>query len=188
MKTTSHFIWIELQAQLLSNIFVSVSVYLKDNNIEDCLLFQNPLSPHITLYYLEKELSDSLKWEIQADITRFDISEDIFITWLDYFCRWDGNRFVAYFTTQTTIPFKKYRDSLHEKYNRDFVEDNGFDFSPHITFLRVQDEEVFKKHREGIESVISQEIDKLKNINLNSWKAFLYAVNSKFKVEIQVKL
>lgn len=188
MQTTSHFIWIELKSELLSNIFIEVYKYIKENNIESFILFQNPLSPHITLYYLEKDIDNITKNEIKNHIKNFNIEEKISLSWFNYFFRWEGNRFVLYFKSKTNLPLESYRNNLHKKYNRNYVEDNSFAFSPHITFLRIQDSKVFEEHRENIDNIINNELLKISELDLNSRNIFLYAVNSKFKEEIQIKL
>lgn len=65
METTSHFIWIEIKSEIISNIFVETYKYLKKNNIENSILFQNPISSHITLYYLEKDINKNIKINIK---------------------------------------------------------------------------------------------------------------------------
>lgn len=188
MKTTSHFIGIELKSAWFSNIFVKFYNYVKENNIEDSILFQNPLSPHITLYYLGKDIEQKNKDKIKKYITKFDIDNNINLSWFNYFFRWKWNRSVLYFTSKTNLPLEDYRNKLHEKYNIDYIEDNRSAFSPHITFLRIKDSEVFEKHRKYIENIINEEIQNINNLDLNTKNIFLYAVNSKFKEEIQIKL
>ena len=188
MKITSHFIWIELKAELFSNIFVKVYKYTKENNIEDSLLFQNPLSLHITLCYLEKDIEDNTKSDIKEYIKGFDINDSIKLSWFNYFFRWEWNRFILYFISKTDLPLEEYRNNLHNKYNKDYLKDNSFVFSPHITFLRIQDSKVFEKHREKIESIINKELQKVSDLDCNTKGIFLYAVNSQFKGEIQIKL
>ncbi len=187
MQTTSHFVWIEMNPKLLSDIFVNVYKYLKENDILESVNIQNPLSSHITLYYLEKDLWDPDKDNVRNNISVLDVSNDIYLTWINYFFRWE-NKFVLYFTTQTEMPLKDYRDTLHKKYNRVDVEDNSFEFSPHITFLRILDAEVFENHRINIESIIFGEIKKLNDTNISSKQVWLYAVNSTFREEIQIKI
>ncbi|MDD2907033.1 MAG: 2'-5' RNA ligase family protein [Candidatus Gracilibacteria bacterium] len=188
MQTTSHFIGIELKSELFSDLFVKIYNYIKENNIEKSILFQNPLSPHITLYYLEKDIDNKNKEEIKEYIKNFEINDNIKLTGFNYFFRGEGNRFVLYFNTNTNLPLKKYRDFIHEKYNRDYVEDNSFTFSPHITFLRIQDSIIFENHRENIENIINDELKKISELDINTKNIYLYAVNSKFKEEIQIKL
>jgi len=81
-----------------------------------------------------------------------------------------------------------YRNLLHEKYQRNDVLDNNFPFSPHITFLRIQNNEIFEQHRGNIELMITEELQRLKNMNVNTGRIELYAVNSQFKEEIQIKI
>lgn len=64
----------------MSHIFVEVYKYVKENNIENSLLFQNPLSPHITLYYLEKDIDTITKSEIKNYIKQFNIDEKIILS------------------------------------------------------------------------------------------------------------
>ncbi len=68
MKTTSHFIWIEIKSKLFCDIFIQVYKYIKENSIENSISFQNPLSPHITLYYLEKDIEEDNKKNIKEFI------------------------------------------------------------------------------------------------------------------------
>jgi len=94
---------------------------------------------------------------------------------------------VLYFKIITNLPLNEYRNNLHDKYDRNLVEDNNFTFSPHITFLRIQNSEIFEKHRNNIEKILNEELQKIKKIDLNTRNIFLYAVNSEFKEEIQIK-
>jgi len=187
MDTTSHFIWIALQSEFLSDIFVRIYQYIKANHIEDTVIFQNPLSVHITLYYLEKHLDEEQKNSLKQYISLFDLGENIFICWYDYFGEKD-NKKVLYCTSNTTLPLETYRNMLHEKYQRNDVDDNNFPFSPHITLLRIQESTVFEQHRENIENIIQEELYKIRNLNINTGKIFLYAVNSQFRDEIQIPI
>jgi len=94
---------------------------------------------------------------------------------------------VLYFKIITNLPLNEYRNNLHDKYDRNLVEDNNFAFFPHITFLRIQNSEIFEKHRNNIEKILNEELQKIKKIDLNTRNIFLYAVNSEFKEEIQIK-
>ena len=188
MKTTSHFIWIQLKSEIFSDIFSAVYLYLEQNNIQDSIVFQNPLSLHITLYYLEKDIDQVIKEEIKKYIQKFDIKNSITVSWCDYFLNWEWNKSIFYFTTKTNLPLQAYRNDLHDKYNRIYVENNSFTFSPHITFLRIQNSKIFEEHRKNIENIINKKVQKINDLDINTKNIFLYAVNSQFKEEIQVKL
>ncbi len=186
MKTTSHFLWLEMEPEIFSDIFVEIYNYLKENNIENIVEMQNPLSPHITLYYFEKEISQENMQNIQENIKKLDVSKEIFLMGIDYFYR-NNNRFICYFTIKTEIPLERYRNIFHKKYNRVEISDNSLVFSPHITFLRILNNNIFERHRESLEKIIFENINNIKNKNIFSWKIFLYRVNSKFPWEIQLK-
>jgi len=185
MKTTSYFIWISLKPEIFSDIFVDVYNYIKTNNIENIVSFQNILSVHITLYYLEQNIDSNIKTEIKNYIKKMDIASLIKLDGFNYFYRWK-NRFILYFEVNTKLDLKKYRDNLHKKFARNDVEDNSLKFVPHISFLKIKDVKLFEEHRENIEQIIKFWIEKIKNQNINTHKINLYAVNSNFKEEIQI--
>lgn len=184
MKITSHFVWIELKNEIFSDIFVKIWEYLNENNVENIIDLQNPLSPHITIYYLEKDFFEID--EIKNYIKNFEINKEIFVDSLNYFFRWE-KRFVLYFTIKTENNLENIRNTLHKKYKRDFVEDNNFSFSTHITIWKIKNFEIFENHRTNIEKILLDEISKIKDIDISSKKIFLYAVNSNFREEIQIK-
>lgn len=71
---------------------------------------------------------------------------------------------------------------------RNNTENNRFEYSPHITILRVINSDIFEVHRGNIESIITKYLKKLQNQNVNTGEIYLYAVNSIFKPEKQVKI
>lgn len=186
MQNTSHFVWIEIKPELLSDVFISVYKYLKENNIESIIKFQNPLSVHITLYYFEKDLSENDKCIIKDEIRKSNFEKDIFIDWLNYFMNWD--KYIFYLNLKTDLHLKWFRDNFHTLFNRSNIEDNNYDFVPHITLFSIEKKDIFEKHRLNIENLINKELIKINELNLSNKKCFLYAVNSKFKEEIQIKL
>jgi len=185
MQTTSHFIWLALKAEIFSDIFVRIYQYVHENHMEDAVVFQNPLSVHITLYYLEKHLAADIKHDIKQYIPSFDMSKPLSVAGWNYFFRWD-KKSVLYCTSTTQLPLKAYRDILHERYERNDVEDNHFPFSPHITFLRIRESGIFEQHRKNIESILTEELQKLCDVDVNAGQIGLYAVNSHFTEEIQI--
>lgn len=138
MQTTSHFIWIELKSELLSDIFLKVYKYFRKNNVESFFTFQNPLSCHITLYYLEKNISEKAKKEIKNLIKNFSVDKEIFISWFNYFLKKNWEKFVLYFTIKSDLPLENYRNILHKKYNKTEIIDNHFPYLAHATFLKLK--------------------------------------------------
>ncbi|HPR09393.1 MAG TPA: hypothetical protein PLT04_02360, partial [Candidatus Saccharibacteria bacterium] len=57
MKTTSHFMGLSLDSSHFADLFVSLQQYFKSHDIESVIEFQNILTTHITLYYLESTIS-----------------------------------------------------------------------------------------------------------------------------------
>jgi len=119
---------------------------------------------------------------------KLKIDEEIKISWFNYFFKLDWSRNILYFTIDTKLNLNDYNDDLDKIYNRALIEDNNFNFLPHITFLRIKDNKIFEEHKENIENIINIELLKINNFDLNSKNIFLYASNSNFKEEIQIKI
>lgn len=188
MQKTSHFIWIEINSYLLSDIFIKVYNYLKINSITEIISFQNPLSTHITLYYLDEKIDGVEISNIKNIIKDFDIKSDIFINWFEYFKNWNWDNFLLYLKTKSKIDFKFFRDNLHKKYQKSEIYENNLEFIPHISIFKINNFEIFKIHQKEIEKIINEEINKIYDKNINSKKIYLYAANSNFTSEIQIKL
>lgn len=187
MNATSHFIWIELKSELFSDVFVNIYKYLKENKIENIVSFQNPLSIHITIYYFGNNLNKEEK-SIKNEINKLDLSQEIYIKWVKYFYKWKWRKSLLFFESRTNLNILWYRNLFHKIFNRDYIENNKLEFSPHITFFRILNSNIFEKHRVNIEEIITSELQKINNLNISNKKAFLYAVNSEFKEEIQLKI
>lgn len=188
MQKTSHFIWIEINSYLLSDIFTKIYKYLIDNNITEIISFQNPLSTHITLYYLGEKIDETEISNIKNIIKDFDIKHDIFIEWFEYFKNWKWDHFLLYLKPKSDISFKLFKDNLHKKYQKSEIYENNLEFIPHISIFKINNFEIFKIHQKEIENIINDEINKIYDKNINSQKIHIYAVNSNFTPEIQIKL
>lgn len=76
MQTTSHFIGLSLGSRYFVDTFIELQKYFKEHGLEKAVEFQNVLSLHITLYYLDNEITASDKEQIVADITSLSESKD----------------------------------------------------------------------------------------------------------------
>lgn len=186
MQTTSHFVLIELKSEIFSDLYKNIFDYLKQNNIENILSFQNILSVHITLYYFEKNLNINSISKINKIIKIIKL-DDIFINWFKYFYR-DNKEFLLYIDSFSKKDLKNYRDLFHKNFKRDFIIDNTFEFIPHITFFKIIDIYKFQAHKQNIENIILSFLENIKNKNITTKNIFIYKVNSSFKEEIQIKI
>ena len=187
MKTTSHFIWVGLKSEAFSDMFVATNEYLRENNIEDSVSFQNPLSMHITLYYLWSELPTDKKQCIHKDISQQETNYTIYANWLDYFYK-DQEKYVLYLIPKTEMYLESLRNHFHDAYRVKDIAENSFLFVPHITLCKILMTDVFEKHRVNLENIVQTELLKIQDTNLSEKEIRLYAVNSMFHPEIQVKV
>ena len=185
MQTTSHFIGIPLKTESFSKVFSKINEYVGKHNLQDAITLQAPMTPHITLYYLEKNLWDIDKIDIKKYISNFDVNQEIHLSELKYFLR-NEKKYVLYFDVITNITLKKYRDSLHDRYKRDDVLENSYNFTPHITCLKIKNCEIFEKHRYNIEKILWEQLHVLDMVDINSQNICLYAVDSHFEIEKQI--
>ena len=98
------------------------------------------------------------------------------------------NKYICYFEIKSDLNLLNYRNIFHEKFNRNFIEDNNFKFIPHVSFFKILDFIAFEKHSKNIEKIINLELKKIKNKNISLNKLNLYSVNSEFREEIQIKI
>ncbi len=188
MKKTSQFIAIEINPKLFSNIFSTVYWYLKDNNILEYFIFQNILSLHITLYYLPENITNNQEKLLFKDIENTKISSEIFSENIWYFRNNQNNYSHLYFAVKTQNNLPKIFSDFHNKYNFSKIHENNLEYTAHINFLKILDSKIFLEHQKNIEKIIFSELNEIKNKNISHGNVSLYAVNSHFWNEIQIKI
>jgi hypothetical protein len=57
---------------------------------------------------------------------------------------------------------------LHKKYNKTEIIDNHFPYLAHATFFKIENSDIFEKHRKNIEKIIESELLKICKLNVNS--------------------
>lgn len=179
MKITSHFVWLEIISEKFTDLFCALQKYLRENNIENIIEFQNILSLHITLYYLWENISENFSFPK-------NISQDIELWTFNYFLK-EKRKFICYGTVNTPDFLKNIFDCLHTKYDKKEVWENSFEFIPHITIFKIKDFLEFQKHQKNIEKILEQESEKI-TWSITTGNIFLYKVSSKFSPEIQIKI
>lgn len=187
MLTTSHFIGLEIRSTELSDLYGELQDFFRDNELLEDLELQNPLSPHITLYYLDSELSEDEHRQIRTlikDTTR----DDIQLTGLQvkYFGE-AGSERVCYIGCDQNSALSGLNQIFTQAIDRDHAAENSLAFVAHISLFRIKQQERFAQYKKDIELIINTFLTQLAVNNLMGEVA-LYAVNSKYHPEIQIKL
>lgn len=187
MNITSHFIAIELNNELFWSLFLSLEKYLQDNDIENIIELQNKETLHITLYYLEKNLSEENIESILTNIDEINLSKEVYVHMPQYFYR-DDKRYVLYLDIKTDIDLKEYRNFFHDHYSRTEIEENNFSFTPHVTLWRIRNHKIYETHRDRIEKIILTKLEELTRKCIQTWWIFLYTADSTQAPELQLKV
>jgi len=187
MQTTSHFIGAKMEPSVFIDLFVDMYQYLKNNNVRDCLEFYNPLSVHITLYYLDSDISEQKnqieKWIL--DINKEILNTKIFIDSVSFFEN-EGKETMGYLHTLNFTWLQKTNSQLSKLFPNS-VKDNTQTYVPHLSLFKIKNHQVFSEHKTSILQIIDRHLQVIKKHN--SFKSIsLYSVNSNFKPEIQIEM
>lgn len=185
MQTTSHFVGLKIKSSSLASIFIKIQNTLENSN--KSIIFQNILSAHITFFYFPNNISNNERQKTAQIIKNLDISEiKPWIRWFRYF--WDRNNpKVCYLEAQETIVLEQ----CHHIFRKEFpqyldISDNTYPiYIPHITLFHITDPIHFREKQDLIETVLFEEIEKLRNIEIFE-SIELFQVNSQFQPEIQI--
>ena len=187
MKTTSHFIWIELKSEIFESLYSKIQFFLRTKKLENILAFQNIETIHITLYYLDNNLNLQNINDIKNFIENINIKENIFINNFKYFYR-ENKEFLLYLKPESKIDFLEKRNILDNEFSDNSAINNDLDFIAHITFFKILDFQKYSDYKSEIEKIIYNELNKIENIDTSTEKIYLYAVDSGFREELQVKI
>ena len=187
MKITSHFIAIELKSEIFESLYSKIQVFLSKNKIEDILVFQNIDSIHITLYYLDNKLDLQNRNDIKKFIWNINIKENIFINEFKYFYR-ENKKFLLYLKPKSKIDFLDKRNILDMEFKNNSAINNDLEFISHITFFKILNFEKYSVYKTYIEKIIYKELNKIKIKNISTKKLYLYAADSSFREELQIKI
>lgn len=188
MQTTSHFIGLSLGSRYFVDTFIELQKYFKEHGLEKAVEFQNVLSLHITLYYLDNEITASDKEQIVADITSLSESKDFKLDGLkaSYFGE-PGKERVCYIGCADNSTLTETNTYFTEKYNLDQIPENQLSFVPHISLFRISDSGQFAPHRAAVDEIINRNIQSIDTASLVTG-LHLFQVNSSFQPEIQLAI
>lgn len=186
---TSHFIGIKLKPSPFIPLFVNLQTYLLENDINSVIQLSNIHSLHVSLYYLDKNLTakerNSVTNTIQ-EISQGKINKHIALSKFHFFKNGDID-ILGYLTTNEDGLLTEINKSLAVKYQRNDIADNSYDYIPHVTLFRVLDSQIFSKYKSEIVNIVNKFISESSKINLYQ-EICLFEVCSKHSPEIQIPL
>jgi len=106
---------------------------------------------------------------------------------LSYFYR-DKQEFICYLKLNYNKDFYDYNTYFKQKYKNVSAEDNGLEFIPHISFLKILNLEKFLIYKNDIEDILVKELKKLDKLDINNYSISVYWANSKIVPELQFKI
>ncbi len=186
MNLTSHFIGIKINGRAFADLFVKLQQYLRKNDIEQAIELQDIHSLHVSLYYLQKEISPQERNNINNTTEALTKSHKDFIltsNHVAYFKKAETD-YLGYIECSQVQKLSVLNSQLAKKYKKDQILENQYTYIPHISLFRVMNHKLFIIHRENINNIIEQQLNDINNENLFQG-FYLFEVNSKFHPEIQ---
>lgn len=134
---TSHFIGVWLNIEKLLSIFSCTNEYFLSK--KDMQYFSmNPLSPHITLHYLPKEIDSEYLNKVKEILERNLNSDfDMGISGINCFVP-NKKTLILYLEPTILKSIETIRDELIDINPFNEITDNWYEYIPHITLWKVQ--------------------------------------------------
>jgi 2'-5' RNA ligase len=188
MQTTSHFIGIALDSSHFTDLFVDLQKYFRSQDLEGAIEFQNILSLHITLYYLEASIEEEEKAQILKDISDMSSGKALSISGLrgSYFGE-PGKERVCYLSCAPNKKFEELNQLFAKKYDRSQIPENQLTFVPHVSLFRINNPDAYAPHKEEVDKLISKTIQTIGQDSF-SQGVYLFRVSSLFHPEIQIAI
>jgi 2'-5' RNA ligase len=182
MHITSHFLAVSLEASYFADLLVDLQAFCRAQGIESCLELQNPLSLHVTLYYLPEILSGDDLAAIRSSVATFHTPQ-IFIDSVDFFQR-DGQDYLCYLAPRPNNQLDQINQYFRAHYPNQ-VDKNNYEYVPHMTLLTVKDPARFTPYADQIMLLVREHLQKIRDVDV-SQAIDIYAVNSAFSPQIQL--
>lgn len=182
MIKTSQFIWLKLNSQYFANIFIEIKELLGSNE-NNILELQNPLSLHITVYYLPANIPDNELYTIKEAILKLSPTKiKLTLSGISYFWKTIGH--IGYKDFEKLENINQMFKSKFPTYNT--IIDNAYPtYIPHTTLFKIKDYSKFLLYKKDIEDIITKNIEYIKTKDFID-TLHLYAVNSTFSPELQI--
>ncbi len=181
---TSHFIAVALKL----NVFVDLFVELQQLIVREKLLgvhLVNPLSLHLTLYYLPKEIEDPVICQSIAEANKQLANDEMYMAGFNYFQDNMGQENLLYISIADLWP-KRLHAFFSHTFNHSELVDNSYDFVPHISILKIEDAAGYMRQKAQIEQIVQSFIQTNVQQNIFS-NIHLFEACSRFQPEIQIR-
>jgi 2'-5' RNA ligase len=188
MQTTSHFIGISLDSSKFTDLFVDLQKYFRSHDLEGAIEFQNILSLHITLYYLESSLAENEKVQLSQDASEISSDGALSISGLkgSYFGE-PGKERVCYIGCAENEKFKEINQFFAKKYRYSQIPENQLAFVPHISLFRIHNPDAYAPHKLAVDALISKATQAIDHDSLIKGVR-LFQVSSLFHPEVQIPI
>lgn len=187
MNITSHFIGIKINSRAFIDLFVQLQQYLRDNDAEQAIELQDIHSLHVSLYYLQKEISPKERNNTKNTIVGLTKTHKKFVLTsnsIAYFKKAETD-FLGYIECSQVQQLTDLNIKLAKKYKKVQILENQYTYIPHISLFRVINHKLFVSHKESINNIIKQQLNIINKENLFQG-FYLFEVSSKFHPEIQL--
>lgn len=180
---TSHFIGVALNADIFADLFVELQHLIRREKCQGVTLV-NPLSVHLTLYYLPKSIQDLSLQRVLTDLKKQEAIDTIHLKGFAYFETERKQEHLLYLSVEEFWP-GRINQQLAQALNHTDLPDNSLDFVAHISILKIENYSEFKRIQPEIEKYVARFIQKKCQQNL-FLGIHLYAVSSLFQPELQI--
>ncbi len=186
LQPTSHFIWLTLQWDIFQELYESLGDYIIKYNLSEVIQLQRFDTLHITLYYLDKNITDNEKYIFQEFQKNTPLDSGISLDTVWYFYR-NELPYICYILPRDIWYFVRLNNILAWLFHREDISDNQFSYVPHITLIRILDPIRFSVYRTYIDSIVSDFIEKYTTYQL-VYSLDLYRIDSTIKPELQERI
>ncbi len=187
MHITSHFLAVSLHSHAFIDLFIDLQNFSREEKLGDSIEIQNPLSLHVTFYYLPAIIlpieSAHLRTFLQTLNNQYS-SLELTVTGVSFLQK-DKVDQVCFLVPANTVDLNTINQQCRSLFPNEVKNNQYPAYIPHMTLFLIKDTILFSKYAEKINQIIENHLQKIKTIN--GFAGFnLYAVNSKYSPQIQL--
>ncbi len=147
-----------------------------------------PKTPHVTVYYLDKQ-SQSVLPQIARAVskeTRLIKSISLKVQGFDFFAKEDSRQGIIFLNVIYPTAFENFNHTLTNKLNNYHAVDNNLPFHPHVTIARINEPGGDSNLKNSVK-LLNSKIDQI-NWEFAINEVAIYGVNSRIQPQSQKRL